>query len=179
MLVKNETIANSVQNEKKSSQYDFSGSHILLVDDVETNLLIIRALLARTNIVIHEAGDGETALDIFTKSPEGYYDAVFMDIQMPGIDGFETIRRMRELPRPDARKVPVIAMTADAYEDMEESKLTELNGYIAKPVDANEIKNLLANLLKKATSKNLGIKACDRDKSGVYSKVNEHFVEGA
>jgi len=149
MFLKNETGADSGQNNKSAPPSDLSDLHIILVDDVETNRLVIKVLLSSTNITIHEAGDGETALDMFAKSPEGYYDAVFMDIQMPGIDGFETTRRMRELPHPDARKTPVIAMTADAYEDMEESELAELNGYIAKPVDISEMKNLLYSLRKK------------------------------
>ena len=146
MVTKNENAAGLGQKEENEPSSDFSGRHILLVDDVSTNRMIIKVLLAKTNIVIDEAGDGETALDLFAKSPEGYYDAVFMDIQMPGIDGFETTRRIREMPRQDAGKTPVIAMTADAYDDMEESGRTLMNGYIAKPVDVNEIKNLLNNL---------------------------------
>ena len=134
------------KNENDTPSFDFSDLHILLVDDVETNRLIVKVLLADTNIVVHEAGDGESAVDMFAKSPEGYYDAVFMDIQMPGIDGFETTRRLRELPRPDARKTPVIAMTADAYEDMDESGRAEMNGYLAKPVDVKKMKIILRNL---------------------------------
>ena len=138
MLTKNETDAPAA---------DLSDCRILLVDDVETNRLIVKVLLASAKITIHEAGSGETALDMFGKSPEGYYNAVFMDIQMPGIDGFETTRRLRELPRSDARETPVIAMTADAYEDMDESGRVVMNGYIAKPVDVNEMKNLLYDLI--------------------------------
>ena len=145
--MKNEAGAGNGQNEKNAPPSDFSGRHILLVDDVETNRMIVKVLLAKTNIVVHEAMNGEAALDMFAKSPEGYYDAVFMDIQMPGIDGFETTRRLREMPRPDARTTPVIAMTADAYEDMEESERTKMDGYIAKPVDINEMKNLLRKLI--------------------------------
>ena len=146
MSTKNETGADYVQNNNNTTLHDLSDVHILLVDDVDTNRLLIKVLLASTNITIHEAGDGETALNMFAKSPEGYYDAVFMDIQMPGIDGFETTRRMREMPRSDARKTPVIAMTADAFEDMEESEREAMNGYIAKPVDIGKMKNLLYSL---------------------------------
>jgi CheY-like chemotaxis protein len=134
-------------NTDVSQPYDFSGLRILLVDDVETNRMVVKLFLANTNIDIHEACDGETALNMFAESPEGYFNAVFMDIQMPGIDGFETTRRIRGLPRHDARKAPIIAMTGVAYKDMEESGLAEMNGYIAKPVDSNEIKKLLNNLL--------------------------------
>jgi len=137
---------NETDSVKNAPPSGLSGNHILLVDDVETNRMIIKVLLAKTDIVIDEAGNGEEALDIFAKSPEGYYDAVLMDIQMPGIDGYETTRRLRGLPRQDAAKTPVIAMTADAYEDMEESVRTEMNGYLAKPVDINEMKKLLFSL---------------------------------
>ena len=143
MVTKNENAVSSAQNEKNARPADLSGRHILLVDDVETNRMIVKVLLAKTNIVIDEADGGKAALDIFAKSPEGYYDAVFMDIQMPDMDGFEATRRLREMPRPDARKTPVIAMTADAYEDMEESGRTEMNGYLAKPININEMTNLL------------------------------------
>jgi len=148
MLIKNENDAGSGQNEKNAPQSDLSGLRILLVDDVETNRMIFKILLAKTGIVVDEADSGKAALDMFAGSPEGYYDAVFMDIQMPEMDGFETTRCLREMPRQDARKTPVVAMTADAYEDMEESGRTEMNGYLAKPVDINEMKNLLNELLR-------------------------------
>jgi len=151
MNTKNETGADSEPNNNNTPPSNFSGMHILLVDDVETNRMVIKVLLASTNITVHEAASGETALDMFGKSPEGYYDAVFMDIQMPGIDGFETTRRLREMPRQDARKTPVIAMTADAYEDMEESGREAMNGYIAKPVNIAEMKKLLYSLRKENT----------------------------
>jgi len=131
---------------KNAAAPDLSDRHILLVDDVETNRMIVKVLLAKTNIVVDEAESGEAALDMFQKSPEGHYDAVFMDIQMPGMDGFETTRRLREMPRSDARKTPVIAMTADAYEDMEESERAEMSGYLAKPIDISEMKDLLRKL---------------------------------
>jgi CheY-like chemotaxis protein len=146
MSTKNESYADSAQNEKKTPAADFSGLHILLVDDVATNRMVVKLLLAKTNIEVDEADGGEQALGMFAKSPEGYYDAVFMDIQMPDMDGFETTRRLRELPRQDARKTPVLAMTADAYEDMEESGRALMSGYLAKPIDINEMKRILNNL---------------------------------
>jgi len=130
-----------------SSSFDLSGRHILLVDDVQTNRMIVKVLLAKTNVVVDEADSGKAALDIFTKSPEGYYDAVFMDIQMPDMDGFETTRRLRKLPRTDALKTPIIAMTADAYEDMEESHRAEMNGYLSKPIDIEEMKKVIATVI--------------------------------
>lgn len=149
MFTKNENDAGSGQTEKSARPSNLSDLHILLVDDVETNRMVIKVLLAKTNIVIDEAENGEAALDKFAKSPDGYYNAVFMDIQMPGMDGFETTRRLREMPRRDAGTTPVIAMTADAYEEMEESGRAKMNGYLAKPVNINEMKKLLLGLLRK------------------------------
>jgi CheY-like chemotaxis protein len=143
MPVKNENDAGITQSEKNAPASGLSGRHILIVDNVDTNRMIVRLLLAKTDIVVDEAEGGEAALEMFAKSPEGYYDAVFMDIQMPDMDGFEATRRLREMPRPDALKTPVIAMTADAYEDIEESGRAEMNGYLAKPIDINEMKKLL------------------------------------
>ena len=137
----------SAKNETNVPSPDLSRFHVLLVDDVETNRLVVKVLLGKTNIVIHEAANGEAALDMFAKSPEGYYAAVLMDIQMPGMNGFETTRRLRALPRQDARTTPVVAMTADAYEDMEESERAEMNGYVSKPVNVNELKKLLNELI--------------------------------
>ena len=143
MHKENEKDAKFMQNEKTASASDLSDLNILLVDDVEANRMIVKVLLAKTNIVVDEAGSGEAALDMFAKSPEGHYDAVFMDIQMPDMDGFETTRRLRELPRKDVRKTPVIAMTADAYEDLDESGRADMNGYLPKPIDVDEMKKLL------------------------------------
>ena len=147
MSEKNENNASSSQNEKNMSSFDLSGPHILLVDDVQANRMIVKVLLAKTNIVVDEAGSGKAALDIFAKSPEGFYDAVFMDIQMPDMDGFETTRCLRKLPRADACKTPVIAMTADAFTDMEESGRAEMSGYLSKPIDIDEMQKVLATVV--------------------------------
>ncbi|MDR3231381.1 MAG: response regulator [Synergistaceae bacterium] len=128
---------------------DLSGKRILVADDVEINRLILRELLQDTNIGIDEAEDGEKALFMFEESPENHYDAVLMDIQMPGIDGYETTRRIRRLARSDAETVPIIALTANAYrEDVEKAMEAGMDGHLSKPVDIEEVRNLLAERLQ-------------------------------
>ncbi|MDR1978189.1 MAG: response regulator [Synergistaceae bacterium] len=129
---------------------DLSGKRILLTDDVEINRLIVRELLEDTNVSIDEAENGEKALFLFEQSAENYYDMVFMDIQMPGIDGYETARRIRALTRSDAKSVLIIALTANAYkEDAEKALEAGMDGHLAKPIDIDEVRNFLAERLKK------------------------------
>jgi signal transduction histidine kinase/CheY-like chemotaxis protein len=127
---------------------DLSDRRMLLVDDVALNRVILVELLSGTNISIDEAVDGEMALSLFRNSPENYYDIVFMDIQMPGMDGYEATRRIRTLARADAKTVNIIALTAAAYkEDMERAILAGMNGHLAKPIDIGRVYSLLESLL--------------------------------
>lgn len=108
---------------------------LLLVEDIEINRVIFGELLRDTKAVLEEAASGEEALEKFAASPPGYYDLIFMDVQMPGIDGYETTRRIRALPRPDATTVPILAMTANAYkEDIDAALHAGMNGHLAKPL---------------------------------------------
>jgi signal transduction histidine kinase/CheY-like chemotaxis protein len=137
-------------NEPAERALDLSGKRILLADDVEINRLIVKDLLEDTNVNIDEAEDGEKALSMFNRSPENYYDMVLMDIQMPGIDGYEAARLIRKLMRPDALNVPIVALTANVYkEDIEKALEAGMNGHLAKPIDIDEVRNLLAEQLRK------------------------------
>ncbi|MDR2176234.1 MAG: response regulator [Synergistaceae bacterium] len=127
---------------------DFSGKRMLLVDDVDLNRMILRELLSGTHLAIDEAADGETALSLFGSSPENHYDIVFMDIQMPGMDGYETTRRIREMKRSDAETVNIVALTAAAYkEDVEKAMRMGMNRHLSKPIDIGEVRALLEELL--------------------------------
>jgi CheY-like chemotaxis protein len=122
---------------------DLTGKHILLAEDIEINRLIMRELLAETHAEIDEAEDGKEALELFIANP-GRYDLIFMDVQMPNMDGYETCRRIRAFNRSDAADVPIIALTANAYrEDIEKARAAGMNGHLAKPVDIKAVMRTL------------------------------------
>ncbi len=117
---------------------DFSKLRCLIADDVDINRVIIMELLEPTGLVMEEAVDGADALIKFTKSAPGYYDFILMDMQMPVMDGCEATRRIRATGRPDARKLAIIAMTANVFkEDVEQVLEAGMDGHIGKPVDIN------------------------------------------
>lgn len=144
---------NFVKEEHKDAeqQLDLTGKRILLVEDIEINRLIIIELLGYTNVQIDEAEDGCKALQILQSAPEHYYDLIFMDIQMPGMDGYEVARQIRLLERSDAKTLPIIAMTANAYrEDIDKALASGMNGHMAKPVELDALKHVLfEQLIKK------------------------------
>ena len=122
--------------ERIPADYDFQGKHILLVEDNEINLEIAVELIGATGAIVDTAGDGLEGLKRFEASPLGYYALILMDVQMPRMDGYEATRRIRGLDRPDAVKVPIFAMTANAFaEDIDKSRQAGMNAHISKPLD--------------------------------------------
>ena len=94
------------------------------------------------------AEDGETAIVMISRSDRSYYDVVLMDIQMPGIDGYEASKSIRKLYDKEHAQIPIIAMTANAYdEDMEKARSAGMNAYIAKPVDPGDLRRILEQVL--------------------------------
>ena len=129
---------------------DFSGKRILLAEDVEINRIILMELLADTHIQIDEAEDGQLAVEAFKKSATGYYDLIFMDIQMPNLNGYDAAKSIRALNRPDAASVPIIAMTANAYkEDIDRAKEAGMNEHLSKPIDFSAVKDALSRWFSK------------------------------
>lgn len=121
-------------------QIDIAGKRVLLVEDVEINRMILSELLSDTGIILDEAVNGKNAVEIFRNSEPGYYALIFMDIQMPIMDGYESTRMIRKLDRPDARAVPIIAMTANAYrEDIERCFECGMDGHVSKPISINAV----------------------------------------
>lgn len=127
---------------------DFTGKRILVAEDIEINRIILYELLSSTKVDIEEAKDGLEALNKVQESPEGYYDLILMDIQMPNLDGYESCKRIRALERKDTKEMPIIAMTAHAYsEDIANAKKAGMNGHLSKPINIDLVLAALSNAL--------------------------------
>lgn len=127
---------------------DYSDKHILLVEDNELNREISVEILGMTGAQIETAEDGHQALACFESHAPGYYDLIFMDIQMPVMDGLQATRAIRQLRRADALTIPIVAMSANAFtEDMESSKRAGMNDHIAKPVSLPKLLGVMENYL--------------------------------
>ncbi len=115
---------------------DFSALRVLVVDDVEINRLIVSELFADTGMRMEEAEDGQQAVEMFAASQPGYYDLILMDMQMPVMDGCTASQAIRVMDRPDAKRVAIIAMTANVFkEDIERVLQAGMDGHIGKPLD--------------------------------------------
>lgn len=119
-----------------SCKRDFSGKRLLLVEDNELNREIAEEIIGTTGITIESAANGKEAVEMFEQNGAGYYDLVFMDIQMPVMNGLQAAETIRKMERSDAAAIPIIAMTANAFaEDMQASKKAGMNEHITKPLD--------------------------------------------
>ena len=126
---------------------DYTGKRILLVEDNELNREIGVEILQMTGAEVETAENGKIAVEKVEASPKGSYDLIFMDIQMPVMNGYEAIAAIRSLPG-EKGKLPIIAMTANAFaEDVPLAKNTGMNGHIAKPLDMNKLNDVLENWL--------------------------------
>lgn len=126
------------------------GAQVLLAEDNELNAEIACELLRDVGLEVEWAENGEIARDMFNKSPLGYYDVVLMDVQMPVMDGYEATRQIRALERADAREVPIIAMSANAFaEDVHASLDSGMNEHLSKPIDMRRVLQSIAKHLKR------------------------------
>ena len=126
---------------------DLTGRHILLAEDNEINREIACELIGVTGAIIDTAVNGQEAVDRFRASDEDYYQLILMDIQMPVMDGYTAVREIRASARPDASRILIYAMTANAFaEDIRKAKDAGMNGHIAKPIDINLLMQLLRQL---------------------------------
>lgn len=130
--------------------YDFSGARILVAEDNDLNREIAVELLAMTGALVDEARTGAEAVRLFGESSEGCYDLVLMDVQMPEMDGHEAARTIRALPRADAARVPILAMTANAFsEDERRSLESGMDGHLSKPLDIGRVYATIDGFLKR------------------------------
>jgi len=127
----------------------FTGCKALVVDDVRLNRVVLVNLLNDAGVTVDEAKDGTEGLNIFVNSPENTYDIIFMDIQMPIMDGYETAKAIRALPRQDAQKISIVTISANAFrEDIERSLASGMNAHYAKPIQKETVSEILMKFCK-------------------------------
>ena len=127
-----------------------AGIRVLIAEDNELNAEILTDLLDMEDILSERAEDGRQALELFARNDPGHFDAILMDMRMPVMDGLEAAREIRKLDRPDAAGIPIIALTANAFEeDVKQCLQAGMNAHLSKPVDIDRLKALLAQLTAK------------------------------
>jgi CheY-like chemotaxis protein len=126
-----------------SGAMTLEGKRILLVDDMDINREIATVILKEQKIVVTPAEDGQQAIEIFKDNPAGF-DAILMDVQMPVMDGYDATREIRKLDIPEAKTVPIVAMTANAFaEDRARAIESGMNDHISKPIDVSQLFRIL------------------------------------
>lgn len=134
-------------DEERNVQSNIAGMHILLVEDNEINCEIMEFLLHEAGAEVITANDGKAAVDAFLASQPGTFDCVLMDLMMPVMSGYEAARVIRGLDRPDAKEVPIIALSANAFEeDVAMAKDAGMNEHLAKPVDMGKMLKVMSRL---------------------------------
>ena len=123
--------------------------NVLLAEDNELNAEIAQALLESEGVVVTRAANGNEVVDLYLSHPAGSFDAILMDIMMPGMDGYEATRAIRLSEKVDAADIPIIALTANAFaEDAKAAHDAGMNAHLSKPLDFNKLKNILARIKK-------------------------------
>ena len=129
---------------QEKERIDMSGVHVLLAEDNPMNMDIAVTILEKAGIVVDQAVNGEEAYHIFTSKEAGTYDLILMDVQMPVMDGYQATRAIRSSEHPEAKTIPVIAMTANAFaEDVADALSNGMNAHIAKPINYDKLFELL------------------------------------
>ena len=127
---------------------DFQGSRVLLAEDNELNREIAQTILEMNGFTVACAADGQEALDLYCGEEPGWFDVILMDIRMPVMDGLESARRIRTSGRPDARRIPIIALTANAFdEDTRKSLASGMNGHLSKPIQVDQMLETLGKCM--------------------------------
>ena len=140
-----EPVQAEASKEKDGAPADIRGMRLLLVEDNELNAEIARLLLEDAGAVITRVGDGQQALDLFREEPAGSFDGILMDVMMPVMDGLTATRAIRGLDRPDAKTIPIIAMTANAFaEDAAKCFDAGMNAHLSKPLDIRKVISTIA-----------------------------------
>ena len=128
---------------------DLSGRRVLLAEDVAVNAEIMMMVLGMREMQVDHAENGRVAVEMFAGHEPGYYDAILMDMRMPEMDGLEATRTIRAMDRKDAKEIPIIALTVNAFdEDVQRSMQAGLNAHLSKPVEPETLFETLENLIK-------------------------------
>ena len=139
----------SKEKETKEKEFDYSGKRILLVEDNELNMEIAQTILEDVGFIIDTANDGVAAVEKMEQASAGQYDLILMDIQMPIMNGYEAAKRIRKLKNPEIASVPIVAMTANAFEeDREKSYEAGMNGHLAKPVSVEKLMEMIHRVMR-------------------------------
>ncbi|MEG1824776.1 MAG: ATP-binding protein [Cloacibacillus sp.] len=142
--------------EQNSSSADLSGRRILICEDHPLNMQIARRLLEKNGVLVTCATNGQEGVETFAGSQLGFFDAILMDIRMPVMDGLEAARNIRRQPRKDAAHIPIIAMTANAFDDdIKKSKEAGMDAHITKPFDPKRLCRELYSLITKEEGRRL------------------------
>lgn len=137
------------EQEAEPREYDFENRKVLLADDTEFNADILTDLLAMVNMQVDWAENGRIAVEMFEKAEVGQYEAIFMDIQMPEMDGYEAAKAIRASAHPEAKTIPIYAMTANTFtEDVSEAFHAGMNGHLEKPIDTALVYEILQKIVE-------------------------------
>lgn len=149
-FIPREVVKQTEETLEQIGEADYSDKRILVVEDNDLNREIATEILSMTGALIETAENGKEAVDMVVASEEGYYDLILMDLQMPVMNGYEATTALRAMEREDAKKIPIVAMTANAFlEDIQQSKACGMNEHMSKPLDIDQLQRMLARWLTK------------------------------
>ena len=149
-LAINKAAVTAVRPSDSPAQDTLRGTTILLVEDNALNAEVAEFLLEHAGASVLKAWNGQEGVEQFLRSSPGEIDAILMDVMMPVLDGLSAARRLRALDRPDAKTIPIVAMTANAFvDDMEKTREAGMNAHLSKPLDSEKLLTVLAKLIQK------------------------------
>ena len=136
------------KGDEEKAETNLSGKRVLLAEDNEMNQMIAEAILTEAGLIVEIASDGSEAVEMVKAAPGGTYDIILMDIQMPVMDGYEAAKQIRALEDPQKAGIPIVAVTANAFEEDRKIALEAgMNGHLAKPYDIPAMMETLRRLV--------------------------------
>ena len=145
---------NNMSLTKEKRRAELKGRRILLAEDILINAEIMKQIILMKEAEIDHGENGRIVLEMFEQREAGYYDVILMDVRMPEMDGLEAAAAIRALDRPDAKTIPIIALTANAFdEDVQRSLQVGMNAHLSKPVEPERLYETLEELIWEAKEK--------------------------